>query len=354
MREELDMSIDKTESSRIDQVDFDNLLFGEELSDHMFMVEYKNGTWGQPSISAMQDLSFNPSVSSLHYGQTVFEGLKAFRNTEDEILIFRPEEHAKRMNLSAERLCMPEIPEELFLEGVYDLLKLDKQWIPVGSGRSLYIRPMMFATEQALGVNPSDSYLFIIFTSPAATYYSGTVKVIAETEYVRAAEGGTGAAKCGGNYAASLLPMKNALAKGYDQVIWTDAKTHNNIEEIGTMNVMFQIGDTIVTPSLTSSILSGITRKSIIALAKRWGQAVEERKISLDDLIEADKKGLLNDAFGTGTAATITHITTIGVKGQDLLIDEDAPRSFSRKAEEYLSKLKVGEVEDYMNWMVKI
>lgn len=354
MSNKIDIKITKSASSNLQNVDFDNLTFGKNLSDHMFVVNYKDGKWGTSEIVSMKEIGFNPSLASLHYGQTIFEGLKAFKNTDDEILIFRPEEHAKRLNFSAERLCMPALPEEIFIEGVYELLKLDKDWIPVGGGRSLYIRPMMFATEQALGVHPSDSYKFIIFTSPASSYYSGSVKVLAETEYVRAAEGGTGAAKCGGNYAASLLPMQNAIKKGYDQVMWTDAKTHSFVEEIGTMNVMFQIGNKIVTPSLTSSILGGITRKSVLELAKDWGYEIEETKISLDDLVRASEKGELKDAFGTGTAATITNINTIGVNGKDLLIPEDSPREFSTKVGQYLSKLKAGEETDFKNWMVKI
>lgn len=354
MSSKIDIKITKSESSNLQNIDFDNLTFGKNLSDHMFVVDYKDGKWGQSEIVSMEEIGFNPALASLHYGQTIFEGLKAFKNAEDEILIFRPEEHAKRLNFSAERLCMPALPEEIFIEGVYELLRVDKEWIPKGGGKSLYIRPMMFATEQALGVHPSASYKFIIFTSPASSYYSGSVKVLAETEYVRAAEGGTGAAKCGGNYAASLLPMQNAIKKGYHQVMWTDAKTHSQVEEIGTMNVMFQIGNKIVTPALTSSILGGITRKSVIELAKRWGYDIEETKVSLSDLEEAYNKGELNDAFGTGTAATITNINTIGVNGEDLLIPDDAPREFSKKVGTYLSKLKAGEEDDFMNWMVKI
>ncbi len=354
MSNNIDIKITKSETSNLQNVDFDNLTFGKTLSDHMLIVTYKDDKWGQPEIMSMKDLGFNPSLASLHYGQTIFEGLKAFKNVEDEILIFRADEHAKRFNRSAERMCMPAVPEEVFINGIYELLKLDKEWIPTGVGNSLYIRPMMFATEQALGVHPSDAYTFIVFTSPAGAYYSGSVKVIAETEYVRAAEGGTGAAKCGGNYAASLLPMRNAIKKGYEQVLWTDAKTHSFVEEIGTMNVMFQIGNKIITPALTSSILSGITRKTVIELAKDWGYQIEEKRICLDDLVEAHHKGELNDAFGTGTAATITSISTIGINGEDLLIPKDSPRDFSTRVGEYLGRLKAGEEEDNKGWIVKI
>lgn len=351
MSKKVAIQIEKAQKSRIDQVDFDNLVFGREMSDHMVVVDYAGGAWQQPKIVPFQSLEFNPALTSLHYGQTIFEGIKAFKNEKGEINIFRPEEHAKRLNISAERLCMPTLPEEVFLETLEALLVLDKDWIPSGINRSLYIRPFMFATDLALGVSPSKTYKFIIFTSPVASYYSGTVKVKVETEFVRAAEGGTGYIKCGGNYAASLLPAKKALEQGYQQILWTDGSTHQYIEECGTMNAMFQIGDTIITPMLTSSILSGITRKSVVELAKRWGYKVEERKVSVAEIIAASKAGNLKDAFGTGTAATITHISHIGHEGVDYELPPLEEREFSNKVNQYLSELKIGKAEDYMNWI---
>lgn len=351
MKTQTQIKIQKTAKSRINNIDFDKLVFGKEFSDHMFMVDYANGAWGTPEILPFQDLAFNPTLFAIHYGQSIFEGLKAYRYEDGSINVFRPEEHAKRLNISAERICMPEIPEQLFLDGLQTLLEIDKEWIPKDKGKSLYIRPVMFATDQVLGVAPSQTYKFIILTSPVDAYYSGDVKVLVEEEYVRAAEGGTGFVKVAGNYAASLLPAKKALAKGYNQILWTDCKEHKYIEECGTMNVMFQIGDTIVTPQLSTSILSGITRKSILELAKHWGYKTEERKISIDEIVEAHAKNQLNDAFGTGTAATITHISHIGYKGTDYNIPADKTREFSMRVQEYFTKLKHGEVEDFMNWM---
>lgn len=354
MAAKIDIAIQKTDKSRINSIDFKNLVFGREFADHMFIVDYEDGEWKKPQIMPFQDLQFNPSMFSIHYGQSIFEGLKAYRFEDDSVNIFRPEEHAKRFNISAARMCMPEVPEELFLSGLRELLTVDNQWVPNDEGCSLYIRPVMFATDQFLGVAPSQSYKFIIFTSPVSSYYSGEVKVLVEEEFVRAAEGGTGYVKVAGNYAASLLPAKKALEKGYNQILWTDAKEHKYIEECGTMNVMFQIGDTIVTPELSTSILSGITRKSVIELAKKWGYKIEERKISIDEIAEAHAKGELNDAFGSGTAATITYISDIGYRDSDLNITPDKTREFSKKAEDYLTKLKTGVAEDYMGWMEKM
>ncbi len=354
MAEKHEIVIERTSSSRLAQIDFANLTFGAEFSDHMFVVDYIDGQWVNPKITPFQNLSVSPSMTALHYGQTIFEGLKAFKNTEGEISVFRPLEHAKRLNTSAERLCMATLPEELFMDGLKTLLKVDKDWVPSEEGCSLYIRPMMIATDVALGVSPAKSYKFIIFTSPVASYYAGSVKVLAETEYTRAAEGGTGFIKAGGNYAASLLPAKNALDKGYDQVLWTDGKEHKYVEECGTMNVMFQIGDTLITPATGTSVLSGITRKSIIALAQHWGYKIEERKLSLEELKEASANDELKDAFGTGTAATITHISHIGIGDTVLELPAENEREFSNKAQDYLTRLKAGQAEDFMGWMEKM
>lgn len=348
------MKINKVEKSRIKEVDFDNLVFGQTLSDHMFVMDYTNGQWGEPSIEPFGGMSFFPSIASLHYGQTIFEGLKAYKNENGSVLLFKPDTHEIRINNSASRLCMPELPAGTMSSALKALLDIDRDWVPTQPGQSLYIRPLMFATEQTLGVHPSHSYRFVIFTSPVASYYSGAVKVKVEREYVRAAEGGTGFIKSGGNYAASLLPTQNAINEGYNQVLWTDSKEHKYIEEIGTMNVFFQIGDNIVTPELTSSILPGITRQSVIDLAKKWGLVVEERKVTVTEVLEAQQNGQLKDAFGSGTAATITQISTIGDKGVDYELDPSLPREFSTRAQSYLNKLKVGQEEDYMSWMVTI
>lgn len=354
MTTSIKINLEKIKESRISEIDFDNLSFGKSFSDHMLVVNYENGEWGIPQIKPFQKLSFNPSMAVLHYGQTVFEGLKAFRNEKDEVLIFRPEQHARRLNISAERLCIPEVPEELFLEGLYALLEIDKSWIPQGSNRSLYVRPVIFSTDEALGVAPCKNYSFIIMTSPVGSYYEGDVKVVIEKDYVRSAEGGLGYTKTAGNYAGSLYPALQAQKKGYDQLLWTDAREHKYIEEAGTMNVMFEIDGKIVTPKITSSILSGITRKSIVDLAKKWGVSIEERKVSVQEIVEAHKAGKLTDAFGTGTAATISHISVIGLDGEDMVLPPVEGRGFSNKAKEYLSNLKVGEAQDYMGWMKKL
>lgn len=354
MSTKLNISLERVEKSRLSETDFDNLKFGKSFSDHMFVVEYADGVWGEPKIIPFQKLSFNPSMAVLHYGQTVFEGLKAYKNEAGETLIFRPEEHAKRLNVSAERICMPSLPEEIFLEGLYALLEVDKEWIPKKENSSLYIRPVMFATDEALGVAPCKNYTFIIMTCPVSAYYDGAVKVVIEQEYVRAAEGGIGFTKTAGNYAASLYPALQAQKKGYDQLLWTDAKEHKYIEEAGTMNVMFEIDGHIVTPSTTTSILDGITRKSILELALKWGVKIEERKVSVQEIKDAYKAGKLNDAFGTGTAATISHIALIGLDGEDMILPSIDERTFSNKAKEYLSDLKIGKAQDYMGWMKKL
>lgn len=350
----LNIEIEKAKESKIAKTDFQNLEFGAVYADHMLEVDFKGGKWGAPRIIPFQNISMSPACSVLHYGQTIFEGMKAYRGEDGSILVFRPQAHAKRLNASAKRLCMPEISEETFLEGLTQLLKLDKNWIPDIPGCSLYIRPVMFATDEFIGVRPSSTYKFFIFTSPVSGYYKGTVKVIVETEYVRAAEGGIGFAKTGGNYAASLLPAKIAHDKGYQQILWTDSKEHKYFEESGTMNLMFQIGDSLVTPPLSTSILNGITRDSIIALAKDMGINVEERRISIDELLEAHGTGQLKDAFGTGTAATITHIALIHYNGKDLMLPDADKRELSNKLSKALTDIKYGKAQDKFGWVYRV
>ena len=269
--------------------------------------------------------------------------------------MFRPHENWKRMNASAERMCMAPVPEAYFLEGIKQLVALDVSWIPQGEGKSLYIRPFLIADDEFLGVKPSAKYKFIIITSPTSNYYSGAVSVNIETNYSRAASGGIGAAKAAANYAASLLPAQNAQAKGYDQLIWTDSKEHKYIEESGTMNLMLLINNKLITPSLESNtILPGITRDSIITLAKKWGVVVEERKIEVAELIDALNNQTLQEAFGVGTAATIAPIKRIGFNGRDYLLSDFSTWSFSKKAKEYLENIKRGDIEDEFNWTVEL
>ena len=350
----LKIEIEQVKHSKIQEIDFKNLEFGATYADHMLVADYINKEWSSPKIVPFQNISMSPASSVLHYGQTIFEGMKAYRADNNDILIFRPDAHIKRMNASARRLCMPEITEDIFLGGLEALLKLDNQWVPSLEGCSLYLRPFMFATDEFIGVRPSSKYKFIIFTSPVSGYYKGTVKVKVETEFVRAAEGGIGFAKSGGNYAASLYPAKLAAEQGYQQLLWTDSKEHKYFEESGTMNVMFQINDTLVTPPLSTSILSGITRDCIITMAKDMGVKVEERRISIDEVLSAHKDGTLKDAFGTGTAATITQIAAINYAGKDYELPATEKRELSNKLNKDLVDIKHGIGKDKYNWVHRI
>lgn len=348
------IQVEKTKESKIESTNFDDLEFGSVYSDHMFVADYVNGEWVKPRIVPFQNISMSPATSVLHYGQSIFEGMKAYKNEQNEILLFRPEAHAKRLNISGERLCIPPFPEDLFMEGLKELLKIDEAWIPPKPGYSLYIRPFIYASDEYIGVRSSKTYKFIIFTGPVAGYYKGNVKVLVETNYVRAAEGGIGFAKSGGNYAASLLPAKIAAEKGYQQILWTDSKEHKYFEESGTMNIMFKIDGKIITPPLGTSILAGITRDSILTLAKSWNIPVEERKISIEEVIDALKDGTLEDAFGTGTAAVITHIDAIHYNGSDYVLPGGDKRSLSEKIAKELNEIKLGHTEDKFGWMVKV
>jgi len=349
----MQLEITKISQSRINEVDWVNLPFGKVFSDHMLVMDYDNETWKKPSIQPFQNISLTPATSVLHYGQTVFEGMKAYRNKEGEVSLFRAIENAKRFNQSAERMCMPTIPTDLFINYVKELVSIDRNWIPTEEGHSLYIRPFMIATDPYVGIRPSSSYKFMIFTCPVGKYYSEPVSVKIETEYTRAAHGGTGYAKAGGNYAASLYPAKLAQEQGYQQLIWTDAKEHKYIEEAGTMNVIFQIGNKIITPKSSDTILDGITRKSVMEIAKDWGYETEERKITVEEVISAIKNGELKEAFGAGTAATIAPIKIINFEGVDYDIPTGKDDLFSTKVLDYLNQYKLGSVEDKFNWILK-
>ncbi|MFT6165982.1 MAG: branched-chain amino acid aminotransferase [Vicingaceae bacterium] len=344
--------VQKIAKSKLSSINFDNLKFGRDFSDHMLLVEYNEGTWKTPQILPYQPLEFFPAASVFHYGQAIFEGLKAHKNEAGEVFIFRADENLKRLNASAVRMCMPQIPEDVFLDGLKQLIELDKDWIPIGAGMSLYLRPFMIADDPFLGVKPSGSYKFMIITSPSASYYSGAVKVKIETNYSRAAVGGVGAAKAAGNYAASLLPAKKAQEEGYDQLIWTDAKNHNYLEESGTMNLMLVKGKTLLTPPLEGkTILPGITRKSILQLAKDWDYQVIERPISVTELVEGIEDGSINELFGVGTAATIAPISVVGYEEKQLKLSDCTKWEFSTRVKQYLEDLKTGKVKDTHNWV---
>ncbi len=354
MIEELKIYVEKVKESKLASLDRDQLNFGKQFSDHMFVVDYEQGEWKDASIVPCRNISLNPATSFIHYGQSIFEGLKAHCGQNGEILVFRPGMNLKRLNSSANRLCMAELPEDIYFSGLKELLKLDKDWVPNGDDASLYIRPFMFGTEPFLGVKASDSYRFMIITSPSGKYYSKPVRVKIEKGYVRASRGGTGAAKAAGNYAASLKPAQLAKAEGYDQLIWTDAQNHELIEEAGTMNIMFVIGGKLITPALSGSILPGITRDSILSLARSFDIDVEERPVRVDELVKAAENGALSEAFGVGTAATISHIETIAHDGIDYKLShiEDAP--IANRIKKGLDDIKRGRVEDKFGWNLLI
>lgn len=341
--------VEKIQNSRIDQVDFNNLKFGQILSDHMLVADYIDGKWQNVKICPYGDLTLSPAISALHYGQAIFEGIKAFKFADGRVNIFRPDQNFERFNISAKRMMMPEVPKELFIDGMKQLIDLDRDWVPNVEGASLYIRPYMFATEAALGVHPSNSYKFIILTGPVGKYYNNALRMKVETYYSRASEGGVGFSKNAGNYALSLYPTKLAQDEGYDQLIWTDAKTHQYVEEAGTANLIFRIGDTIITPS-SDTILHSITRKTVVELARKWGYNVEERNVSVAELLEGIENGTVTDAFAAGTAATIAPIGEIGFEGKMYTLPSLESRDFSNKVSEYLSDLRYGKIEDEFGW----
>lgn len=350
----LDIKVKKVENSKLPSTDFSNIQFGKVYSDHMFVADFVDGQWSACSIEPYENLKIPPANFTLHYGQSVFEGLKAYKGDNGKIHVFRPYDNLKRMNISASRLCMPKIPEEIFIDGIKALIEVDKGWVPEEEGTALYIRPIMFGNDEYIGIKPSDNYKFIIFTSPVGPYYSEALKVKIELNYVRAAAGGTGYAKVAGNYAASLLPAQEAMNEGYQQLIWTDGKNHELIEESGTMNLMFIINDAIVTPQTGDTILRGITRDSILTIARDWGVKVEERDVTVAEVIDGIRSGYLTEAFGTGTAATITHIKAIGYKGVDYDLPPVPSDSISNKILNHLLKLHRARTEDKYNWLLDI
>lgn len=348
------MKITPVEVSRISEVDFDNIPFGRVFSDHMLLANYADGAWQDAEIRPYGNLSFAPSITALHYGQAIFEGLKAYKSPEGQALIFRPEENFKRMNLSAIRMCMPEIPREIFMDGLQELINMDQQWIPEQEGSSLYIRPVYFATDEYVGIKASDHYKFIIFSSPVGSYYSDPVNLYVTREFVRASKGGTGEAKCAGNYAASLLGAKQAKDRGYHNVLWLDAVEQKYIEECGTMNVFFVIDGVAVTPQFTGSILRGITRHSVITLLQEMNVPVEERMITIDEVVEAHRNGKLEECFGAGTAATIAHVNKIGYEGEDVVMPPVEERKVGPALLKRLNDIRTGKVEDPYGWVTRI
>lgn len=354
MTDLLNIEVQPVAESRLSTVDFDNLVFGRSFSDHMFVADYRDGSWQDLRVVPYGDMTFTPALMALHYGQAIFEGLKAYRTENGEVQVFRPWDNARRLNKSAKRLCMAEIPEEIFMEGLNTLLKIDAGWVPSQTGCSLYVRPYMFATDEYIGVTPSQTYRFVIFTCPVGAYYSKPVKVWVETEYIRAAPGGVGFSKNAGNYAGSLYPAKLAQDRGYDQLIWTDAREHKYVEEAGTMNFMFVINDTLVTPATGDTILDGVTRKSIIQIARDWGMPVEERRVSVQEVIDSISNGTLQEAFGAGTAAVVSPISVIGHEGIDYVLPETPENAFSKRVKAEMEGIKRGERPDVHGWVYKV
>jgi len=350
----LPIAVKKVVKSRIAELDEANLGFGKIFSDHMFISDFRNGHWDNAGITPYGMMEFSPSSSMMHYGQAIFEGMKAYRNEKGEVFLFRPLANHKRLNISAVRMAMPTISEDVFMDGLLQLVRLDSNWVPKSDGASLYIRPFLIATDDYIGVKPSDTYKFLIITSPVGKYYSEPVKVLVETNYIRAVEGGVGFVKASGNYGRSLYPTKLAQQKGYQQVIWTDARHHRYLEESGTMNVMFVIDNVLITPPTGDTILAGITRDSVLTIARDWNMKVEERKISVDEIIDAQRNGTLQEAFGTGTAATIAPICLIGYEGNDYSLPPIQTTSFSSRVNKELDDIKKGRIADRHGWMVKV
>ncbi|MBG8552609.1 branched-chain amino acid aminotransferase [Hymenobacter guriensis] len=354
MLDTLTIQTQRTTASRLSQLDPEHIEFGKIFADHMFVVDYSDGQWQEPQILPYGEMSVSPATSALHYGQAIFEGMKAYKNAQGDIALFRPLDNLQRLNASAERMCMPAVPEELFMQGLAQLIRLDADWVPDAPGSALYIRPFMFATDGFIGVRPSDTYRFVIFTCPVGLYYNKPLRVRFEQKYVRSAEGGAGFAKNAGNYGAAMYPTRLAQQEGYNQLIWTDASEHQYVEESGTMNAIFIIDGRLVTPALSTSILDGITRRSILQLARDWGMPVEERKVSIFELLEAQRAGTLQEAFGVGTAATIAPIATIGYEGTDFDLPVAGTDAFSKRASAALQAIRTGEAADEHNWMVRI
>ena len=347
----LTFQVKKVQESLIHQIDWDNLTFGKTFSDHMFMMEYAQGEWKQARIVPFEPIPMHPAMSAIHYGQSIFEGLKAYRGKNGKIAIFRPDMNAKRFAESANRMCMPAVPEDIFLEAIRQLVNLDQNWIIEKPGYSLYIRPFLFATDEFVGIKPAETYKFMIITSPVGAYYSEPVRVKIEEYYTRAASGGVGRAKAAGNYGSSLYPAKIVQNQGFHQLIWTDAVEHKYIEESGTMNIVFQLNGKLVTPSEDSdTILRGVTKRSIIEIAQIWGIEVEERKVTVEEIVTAARSGLLEDAFGAGTAATIAHIAIIGYRDEIFELPPMESRTISNRIKDYMNALKYQEIDDEMGW----
>lgn len=348
-----EIPVRKAEQSKLQDIP-ESIPFGKYFSDHMLEADYENGEWKNVEIKPYQPMVLSPSIAALHYGQAIFEGIKAYKDKDGNAHIFRPYDNFHRFNISAERLQMPAVPEEIFIEGMRKLVALDKNWIPAKPDHSLYIRPFMFASDELIGVKPSDTYKFLIILSPTGPYYSAPMRLYAEEKYTRAAPGGVGYAKAAGNYAASMFATAEAKRKGYDQVLWTDANEHIYAEEVGTMNVFFIINGKAVTPDLsTGTILAGVTRDSVITILKDMGIPVEQKRVNLEEVVKAYEAGQVTEIFGTGTAATISLIKELKYKEAVMLFQEDNWK-IAPEIKRRMDAIKDCTAEDRHGWLFRL
>jgi branched-chain amino acid aminotransferase len=349
-----DFIITKAERSKLKDISLENIPFGKYFTDHMLEVDYEDGEWKTPEIKPYQPLLLEPSLAAIHYGQAIFEGIKAYKNPQGEAQIFRPMDNFRRFNISAQRMQMPEVPEYIFMEGLKQLISLDINWIPSQPDHSLYIRPFMFSSDEMIGVKPSDKYKFMIILSPTGPYYATPMRIYVEEQFVRAVPGGIGYVKAAGNYGAAMFATAEAKKKGYDQVLWTDAQEHKYVQECGTMNVFFLIGNTAITPDLDQgTILAGVTRDSVIDVLKDMGYTVEERSLSINEVIDAHKAGTLKEVFGTGTAATISMIKELRYKDYVMEFDTNSWKA-APEVKTRLNDIRYGRAADTHGWMQKV
>ena len=347
-----DIKITSVAASKVSEMDFQNIPLGKTFTDHMFICEYADGHWQSPEIRPLEMLPTHPAAMALHYGQAIFEGMKATITNEGVPMLFRPANNAARLNFSARRMGMPEFPEDLFVEGLKTFVNLERNWMPPQAGSALYLRPFMYADEPFIGMRAATTYKFIIMASPAGPFFSKRIKLWAEKQFIRAAEGGTGEAKAAGNYAAAIRPTEIAKSKGYDQVLWLDALEHTYIPEVGTMNIFFKINGAFITPKLDGAVLDGITRDSVISLLRSMNFEVTERRISIDEIIEASRVGTLEEAFGTGTAVGIAYIEQIGFEGKEIMVSKESPIGIA--VNETLNNIKTGSTSDVFDWMCPV
>lgn len=345
---------EKVQQSRVDSVDWDNLPFGQIFSDHMFVSDYKDGEWTNDRIIPFGHFTIHPASMVLHYGQSIFEGMKASKLNDGTPVLMSPEKHARRINASAARMMMPAYPEDRFVEAISQLVKLDADWIPPAEGSALYLRPYMYATDEFIGVRPSETYTFCIFTAPVGPYYAKPVNLVVEEQYVRAVPGGTGEAKAGGNYGGSLRPAYEAQQKGFDQVLWMGGPNMKQVQEVGTMNVFFVIDGEVITPATDGAILKGITRENFMTILRDQGYTVTERVIEIDELVAAYDAGTLTEMFGAGTAAVVSHVAALQYGEKKMVFPDIKDRKVGPMLKKYIDGLRTGAVADKFGWLVKL